>query len=410
MKIHLRNVKALGREILLGIVWRLFIVLDALGVSRLVSWRILSAVKIDVLGFPRGGDWFPEETEVRSPHASGENTDKLGSYPAIGFSKIRDGLVCANRRVSSVISGDHFCVPRAASEGPWNIKIGNPTTGGVMRQSGNRLLVRVKPTGQKIPRAIFPGSWTPLNWYHWLIDTLPAVYLTRFLKEDYEGWPLVISEDALGRKAWLEPLSFLLDGRSVLPLVSDGYHEISELVWMDSPTSPGPIPLYASKVPRFSMHGTVMKEYRDFLVTRTVASGSSAYASGRSRVFLARKEGSERPYNQEELLEVASGFGYAPTFLEDLSFADSVSVMASADSVVGPHGAGWANAIFCRPGTSALMWTWDSEGKDNWFQNVGSIAGLSMRSILVDGPASNPYDLSPSELRRQLVDIERELA
>jgi capsular polysaccharide biosynthesis protein len=123
------------------------------------------------------------------------------------------------------------------------------------------------------------------------------------------------------------------------------------------------------------------------------------------RVYLGRKTTPNRPYNQDELIAESKRFGYEPVFLEDLSFRDSVKVMMEAESVIGPHGAGWANALFCHPGTSGVMWTWRDSMRDNWFANVASIAGMNFQCLFTEESDSQKYNLSPHLLRLTLEQV-----
>jgi capsular polysaccharide biosynthesis protein len=47
-------------------------------------------------------------------------------------------------------------------------------------------------------------------------------------------------------------------------------------------------------------------------------------------------------------------FGFKTIELGSLSFAEQVSLFASAKVIIGPHGAGLANLVFCRKGTTVI--------------------------------------------------------
>jgi capsular polysaccharide biosynthesis protein len=95
-------------------------------------------------------------------------------------------------------------------------------------------------------------------------------------------------------------------------------------------------------------------------------------------------------------------FGYEPVFLEELNFADSVKVMMEAESVIGPHGAGWANALFCHPGTTGIMWTWRDSLSDNWFSNIASVSEMKFTTLVTNDSPTGNHNLSPERLRRSL--------
>jgi capsular polysaccharide biosynthesis protein len=122
------------------------------------------------------------------------------------------------------------------------------------------------------------------------------------------------------------------------------------------------------------------------------------------RLFLARAEGSYRNYNQDEALAVAADFGFEPVYLEELSFRESVEVMLEASAVIGPHGAGWANALYCQPGTTGIMWTWDESRHDNWFANIGKLAAMDFSTIFTGNLDVNGHNIDPRKLRAALVE------
>jgi capsular polysaccharide biosynthesis protein len=55
--------------------------------------------------------------------------------------------------------------------------------------------------------------------------------------------------------------------------------------------------------------------------------------------------------NEEELLEIAEGFGFAEVMPETLPYSKQLRRFSEAEVVVGPHGSGLANAIFMARGT-----------------------------------------------------------
>ena len=116
------------------------------------------------------------------------------------------------------------------------------------------------------------------------------------------------------------------------------------------------------------------------------------------KLFIARVSGSNRPDNQVDLLAVAKDFGYKPVFFEDLSLREAVSTMLGASRLIGPHGAGWANALFCQTGVSALIWTWQASRLDNWFANIASVRQMSYRISTETSVSEGQWNLRPEIL------------
>ena len=349
----------------------------------------------------RGGLFFSAEGRPLGGQLSNQRREFLREFPALGFRVIRSGLVTNNRRCSYVINGSELLLPESAHPGPWNIKVGHPITGGVEFQKENYLMVDLK-TVTEVSSGIFVGSWSTHNWYHWTIDTLPSVFLANKLPKEFANYPLLLPHQALTKESWLEALRAVAGTREIVELPSAGYLEVENLLWIDSPSNPGPLPRKARLDWNFSLHQTAMREYRDFVLSMFAPESDGEPFR---RIFLARKVGSLRPYNQRELIEVAAGFGFEAVYLEDMTFEESIRTMREAELVVGPHGAGWASALFCRPGIASLMWS--HQGREwNWFTNVAEVAQFEMHHLVLP-PSRDRFDLDPVVFRSKIQSLVR---
>jgi len=73
------------------------------------------------------------------------------------------------------------------------------------------------------------------------------------------------------------------------------------------------------------------------------------------RIYVARRQGSERSVvNEAELLPVLRERGFEIVRSESLSFADQVKLFRGAEVVLGPHGGGFANLVWCEPATKVF--------------------------------------------------------
>ena len=388
------------RAMAIAVLWRFMRYANALGISTVGRLKMFRPLRVSDSGVSQSAILYPAESEIRAANIPAESIDAPEDYPPLGFRQFRNVSVTANRRFTSIISGRDLLLPPAADHGPWRLRVGEPTVGGVLRQSDNSVLVHHRRNKVPVAKAIFVGSWSAHNWYHWIIDTLPSIFLARALPEEFDSYPVLVDEVALSRPAWLEPLATVIGDREVIPLSRTGYTTVSDLVWIDSPSSPGPLPLLKSGKPSFRVHPTALRAYREHLIS-TLDLEDIAQEPNK-RLFLGRKATPNRPYNQEELITEAARFGYEPVFLEELNFADSVKVMMEAESVIGPHGAGWANALFCHPGTTGIMWTWSESLSDNWFSNIASVSEMKFTTLVTKDSLTGNHNLSPERLRRSL--------
>ncbi len=78
-------------------------------------------------------------------------------------------------------------------------------------------------------------------------------------------------------------------------------------------------------------------------------------AEGPRRVFVTRRSARGRRLADEAgIAETLAGHGFEAVEMERLDLDAQVALMAGAEAVVAPHGAGLANILFCRPGARVL--------------------------------------------------------
>jgi hypothetical protein len=342
------------------------------------------------------------ETWISAPpksKSSGNRALAL-SKSYVGYSEHKAGLVAANTRYSGIIKKASFLLAPSLVESPLSLITSYPSVSGFIASENATIMVKIRAE-KKIESGIFCGSLSPHNWYHWLIDTLPAVYLTSLLPTKYAKVPILVPELILEKSHWMEALSLVSADRPIVPISVDSYLNVSNLVWIHGPTMRGSLPSNAGNlmlaIEQNSMNG-FRKRILDQLGLEFIANRP------RPRVFLARREGSLRPYNQEKITEIARKYDFQLIHQEDLGLSELIDVLLHAEYIVGPHGAGWATALFSESAAGALLWTWDGGWRENWFQNVLTIRGIPYTTIET-GPGHNSsgYWLNPETFEEELL-------
>lgn len=71
-----------------------------------------------------------------------------------------------------------------------------------------------------------------------------------------------------------------------------------------------------------------------------------------NRIIISRKYAQGRKViNENELISSLEPYGFKSYILERMTFDEQLSLFSDASIVVGPHGAGLSNILFCKPGT-----------------------------------------------------------
>ncbi|MBP9765368.1 glycosyltransferase family 61 protein, partial [Candidatus Babeliales bacterium] len=73
------------------------------------------------------------------------------------------------------------------------------------------------------------------------------------------------------------------------------------------------------------------------------------------KIFVSRKDaGNRQIVNEDEIFAMFKPFGFVRYELGRLSVADQIKLFEQAEIIVGPHGGGFTNILFSKPGTSLI--------------------------------------------------------
>jgi capsular polysaccharide biosynthesis protein len=85
---------------------------------------------------------------------------------------------------------------------------------------------------------------------------------------------------------------------------------------------------------------------------------AALYAGSRGprnkRLLIARKGLTRKFHNLEQVEASLSIYGFQTIYLEGMSGADQILLFQSAEFIIGAHGAGLSNLLFCEPGTKVI--------------------------------------------------------
>lgn len=190
-------------------------------------------------------------------------------------------------------------------------------------------LPRVRSLRERV--AVLTMSWSG-NYYHWLFHTLPRLKL---LEASGVAWDRIVAPR--GQRFQRESLDLVGIAASRIIAEPNLHLEADTLVvptLVDAPGDPRP---WVSQ----------------FLRERLLAPAGSGGA--RRRIYISReKRDRRRVVNEAELAAALETEGFERFSLEDLSLLDQIALFRDADMVVGPHGSGLANLIFCGPETRVV--------------------------------------------------------
>lgn len=231
-------------------------------------------------------------------------------------------------------------------------------------------------------------------YYHWLFQLLPRIDLLERAGIDTQE----IDYYLVNRKTRAYELDTL--ARLGIPaekvLSSEDYPHLSARRLL-APS----IPLHGSQ---FSP-GLVR-----FARQRLAGLPSHPPSGGSRRLYLTRRgAGYRHLLNEAEALAVMESFGFEAIALEELCFDEQVRIMTEAEIVLGPHGGGMSNTVFCAPGTKVGEIFAESYVAP-WFWFMANMTGVDYHYMIASErpalAAAERWDLGAS-MRVPLDKLER---
>jgi capsular polysaccharide biosynthesis protein len=123
----------------------------------------------------------------------------------------------------------------------------------------------------------------------------------------------------------------------------------------------------------------------DFLRERFLPKSGRDLASSGRRLYISRGLAEyRRVLNEGEVISVLKKHGFEVAAMETMSVPEQASVMAECDIVIGPHGGGMSNLVFCSPGTKVVE-IYSPELVATYFWRLSNQLGLDYYYMLGEG-------------------------
>ena len=183
------------------------------------------------------------------------------------------------------------------------------------------------------------------NYFHWMIDVLPKLYL---LEQSSISWEKIDYWvfNTLQFSFCQETLSRLrIPQNRIVEISGETHLQAKNLICTSSPsiTNDGRVPISR----------WIINFLRDqFLLN----SCSDAFrVDPPKRIWISRMDSSRRSIsNEQEVIDFLEPFGFISVKLSSLSVLEQATLFNQSEVVIAPHGAGLTNLVFCKPGTKVI--------------------------------------------------------
>lgn len=193
-----------------------------------------------------------------------------------------------------------------------------------------RCLPKTRPIGGTVLSLVHEGD---SNYYRWLMETLPRMRYVREAGCAYD-WLYCRQQQRFHRETMA---SLGCDLTRIIASDETKFVQASELA-----------------VPRFvdETELWIIPWLQETFVPLSQDRGVKPLPK---RVYISRRKATGRRIaNESELLLHLESSGFTSVLLEDWNWLDQVALFRNAEAIIGAHGAGLANLIFCSAGASVI--------------------------------------------------------
>ena len=177
------------------------------------------------------------------------------------------------------------------------------------------------------------------NYYHWIAEALVCLDVLSRAMGQGSNLKIVLPKSIdfdvrFDHRDWLRAIGF---GCCEMVEAAASFIQVREAIWVDSD----------------QIQGMPAPHVKDFQ-RRVAALYSGSRGPRNKRLLIARKGLTRKFHNLEQLEASLSSHGFQTVDLQGMSSVDQILLFQSAEFIIGAHGAGLSNLLFCEPGTKVI--------------------------------------------------------
>jgi hypothetical protein len=349
----------------------------------------------------------PSPYQAEAPRRAGRPLQRVsGTFPELRAHVFRD--VVASPYSSGVLDDEHLYLPQAVIDARGRVR----TDSDGMFHFDQTLAVSNQPEcACTLENAIHVGGAGAFNWFHFVMEVLPKVFLANRLPGEYAERPFVLPDECRRHATFAEALEVFSTKREAVYLKRGQYVKCKNLVIIDD-VSTAPFNMHPGHWPKitdYTQNDDLIVDFMERL--RSALLSVPVEQVEPRRIFLVRPEGVRRDFNQNELAEIASRHGFERVSPETMTLREQARLFSNAEYVIGASGAAWVGIIF-RPKTmKGVSWLIPEYSEFSSYSGLAALLRHDVEFIetRVDRPTRSTaeayqvdYHVPPEEFERAL--------
>tara|TARA_X000000368_G_C22842772_1_gene628456 strand:- start:51 stop:839 length:789 start_codon:yes stop_codon:yes gene_type:complete len=225
--------------------------------------------------------------------------------------------------------------------------------------------------------SLLTGGGGNNNYFHWIFDVLPRIYLSnKFFHTNEIDYFLLPNLTEKFQKETLDLLNIPIEKR----LSSDKFRHIKakKLLVTDHPYA-------VTNNPAVDMQNIPLWIVK-WLKNSFLKNIQNTEKNNKIKIFIDRKDSKHSKErfisNETEVKNFLLKNNFKIVNLADINFSEQVKLFYKAQFVIGLHGGGFANTIFCEPDTKVVELKPQNAGDS--LEHLAKINNLNYQSISVE--------------------------
>ncbi len=173
--------------------------------------------------------------------------------------------------------------------------------------------------------------------YHWMVDILPRIQLLKDSGHFDQIDKFILNYQGLTfQKEALKKLGIPIEKLIICNGHWDFHYEFETLI-----------------IPSFVSPLNVVSVYTINFLQQTFLKSVKKLSSNDSKLYIKRING-RRILNETEIENFLLSIGFRSILLENYTIEEQALLFQNSNYIIGPHGAGFTNLVFCKSGTTVI--------------------------------------------------------